>query len=91
MPNRLGLAYVAGKLIVGSDLTVKAIQTDKAKLVILASDASDNTTKKIMDKTKYYGITCVNTFDSKTISKAIGKNNIKVVAITEEGFAKMYK
>lgn len=91
MANRLGLAFVAGKLIIGTDLTVKAIQEGKVKIVILANDASNNTIKKINDKSKYYNVAVNNKFNSKQISNAIGKSNIKVVAITDEGFMKMYK
>jgi len=45
MPNRLGLAQVAGKVKSGTDFTVEAIRNKQAKLVFLASDASDNNEK----------------------------------------------
>lgn len=91
MPNRLGLAYVARKLQVGTPLTVDAIRKKEVELVILAHDASENTIKKITDKAKYYNIDVNMDFDSKTISQAIGKRNIMVIAILDKGFAKMYK
>ena len=43
----LGLATRARKTISGEELVVKEIRSKKAKLVLLASDASQNTAKKI--------------------------------------------
>lgn len=42
----LGLANRARKVISGEELTVKEIRSGRAKLVLLAEDASENTTKK---------------------------------------------
>lgn len=46
MPNRLGLAFVAKKLVIGTAFSIKAIQKEEAKLVLLANDASIATIKK---------------------------------------------
>lgn len=43
----LGLANRARKIISGEELAVKEIRNGKAKLVLLAADASTNTTKKL--------------------------------------------
>lgn len=91
MPNRLGLAKKASKLTVGTDQVIKAIQSGKAKLVFLASDAAFNTTKKIIDKCHFYQVEVLTMFDSNTLSKAIGRSNIKCVAILDEGFRDMFK
>lgn len=91
MPNRLGLMLRAGKLRVGMDMTIKSIQSGDAKLVLLASDASENTKKKVHDKCGYYNIEFTEAFDTVTISKAIGRRNIKALAIIDEGFAAYYK
>lgn len=42
----LGLANRARKLISGEELVVREVRKQKAKLVLLASDASENTKKK---------------------------------------------
>ena len=53
----LGLCKKAGKLIVGTDLTVKAIREQKGVyLVLLARDASDNTVKRITDCCTHYEV-----------------------------------
>ncbi len=91
MPNRLGLAYVARKLVTGTEFSIKAIQSQEAKLVLIASDASQATIKKITDKATFYNIPVNLNYDTKTLSQPIGKENIKVICILDEGFANMYK
>lgn len=91
MPNRLGLAYVAKKLVVGTEFSLKAIQKQEVKLVLIANDASLGTIKKVTDKANYYNIPISLKFDTETISQPIGKKNIKVICIIDEGFANMYK
>lgn len=91
MPNRLGLAFVARKLKIGTPQVIQAIQRKEAKVVLLASDASESTKKKITDKAKHYNIDVNMSFDTSTISKPIGRSNIKVIAIMDDGFANMYK
>lgn len=91
MPNRLGLAYIAKKAVVGTDFVIEAIRSKKAKLVFLASDAAPNTKKKVLDKAKFYEIEVLEMFDGATLSKAVGKNNIKAIALIDQGFSNMFK
>lgn len=85
--NLIGLAKRAGKLITGEELTVKAIQADRAQLVFLASDASKNLNKKIADKARTYDVHVIQIFSENELSRAIGANR-KVVAVVDDGFAK---
>lgn len=87
--NNLGLAYRARKLTYGTTNVIKSIRDGNAKLIIIASDASDNTKKKITDKCKYYNIPFKIEFLSIEISNAIGKSNIMVVSILDSGFKEM--
>ncbi|MDY0210144.1 MAG: ribosomal L7Ae/L30e/S12e/Gadd45 family protein [Acholeplasma sp.] len=91
MPNRIGLAFVAGKVKAGTDMAIEAIRNKSAKLVFLASDASENTRKKVKDKALFYGVEVLELFDTKTLSKAVGKTNIKALAILDQGFSNMFK
>ena len=50
--NLIGLAMRAGKLITGEELTIAEIRKQKAKLVFVATDASENTRKKISKRTQ---------------------------------------
>lgn len=85
--NFLGLAMRAGKLVTGEEQAVKEIRNGRAKLVLVASDAGKNTHKKIMDKSAYYEVPCLDPFTSDELSQAIGKPRM-VVAIMDLGFAK---
>lgn len=61
--STLGLCARAGGLIYGTDLVCEAlrrgIRNKTPLMVIVASDASANTRKKINDKCKYYGVRAV--------------------------------
>lgn len=91
MPNRLGLAMAAGKIKAGTDFTVEAIRQKQAKLVFLASDASANTKKRVLDKAAFYEVPVLELFDTQTLSKAVGRLNIKALAVVDQGFANMFK
>jgi ribosomal protein L7Ae-like RNA K-turn-binding protein len=84
----LGLANRARKLISGEELVVKEIRSGKAKLVILANDASHNTEKKISDKCTYYQIPLKRVENRSLLGQAIGKEARVTVAVLDEGFAR---
>lgn len=91
MIKHLGLAYKAQKVKLGSDLAIVSMQTSQAKLILLACDASDRTKKTLRDKTSYYGIELIDTYSTEELSKTLGRTNIKVVTITDEGFKRLIK
>ncbi|MFP5111285.1 YlxQ family RNA-binding protein [Bacillaceae bacterium C204] len=84
----LGLANRARKIISGEELTVKQIQSGKARLILLSADASENTTKKITDKCNSYQIPYKLVENRHLLGQAIGKEARVVVAVLDEGFAK---
>jgi len=89
--NILGLANAARKLVSGETL-LKSIKNKKTKLVLIASDASNNTKKKLTDKCHYYDIQYyIIDEESDVLSKAIGKENRVAVGIIDQGFAKKIK
>lgn len=87
--SRLGLATRAGKLISGEEVVLKAVRSGEAKLVILAGDASDNTTKKIKDKCNSYSVPLVIGFTRFDLGSAVGKPERVLFAVTDKGFADM--
>lgn len=87
--NIIGLAYRAGKVIVGTDNVIKFMRNKKISLVLLANDASENTIKKITDKTTFYQMNIITKYNSETLSQAIGKSNVKVIAVADNGFSKL--
>jgi ribosomal protein L7Ae-like RNA K-turn-binding protein len=86
--NLLGLAARARKVISGEELVVKEIRSGKAKLVLLASDASANTAKKIQDKCTHYNVEFHVLGDRYDLGHATGKEARVSLAITDSGFAK---
>ena len=84
----LGLANRARKIISGEELSLKEIRSGKAKLVLLSTDASTNTAKKITDKCKSYDVPFRMIENREILGHAIGKEARVVVAILDEGFAK---
>lgn len=83
--NLIGLAQRANKLISGEDLVLKTIRSNQAKLVFIASNASDNARKQFLNKCEYYNIPIVSTFSREQLSRALGKDRT-VCALTDGGF-----
>ncbi|MFT0800787.1 YlxQ family RNA-binding protein [Bacillus swezeyi] len=83
----LGLANRARKVVSGEDLVVKEIRNSRAKLVLLADDASANTEKKVTDKCKHYDVPVRKIADRTLLGRSIGKDSRVVVAVTDQGFA----
>lgn len=83
----LGLANKSGNVVTGEENIVKKIRQGKVKLVIVASDASNNTKKLYRDKCKFYNVNCVEFGTITDISNAIGKINRVAVGICDKGFA----
>ena len=83
----IGMAKKAGKVVSGEFSTEKAIKEKKAKLVIVANDASDNTRKWFTNKTDFYKIPLRFYSDKENLGHWIGCEIRTSVAILDEGFA----
>ena len=83
--NTLGLAYKAKKVVFGDDILDNF---NKVKLLIIASNISDKSRIRFLNKCEYYNVDYIDEFSSEEISKALGKANIKTVGIIDEGFKK---
>lgn len=85
----LGFAARGRKLICGTDLCRDSIRRGNAILTIVASDASENTKKRIMDACKYYeSDMCIAPIKASELSHQIGKvGEIMVISITDIHFA----
>ena len=89
--NLLGIARRAGKLVLGTDSVVKVLPSKKVTIVFVASDASSATYDKLDKKCFFYQVPVVNNFSTEELSKALGVTSIKVVALMDQGFAKVMK
>ncbi len=89
--SNLGLCARARGLVDGTDIVCSQMAEHKIKLVFLASDASDNTKKKIRNKANYYNVEVQESYSSIELSSAIGKENRMVVGISNKSFLKILK
>lgn len=85
--NLLGLAMRAGKVVSGEELALKEVRNKQARIVFVASDASENTKKKVQDKCNFYSVTCSQAFEQWELSQAIGRPRM-VISVVDNGFAK---
>ncbi|CAM3075517.1 YlxQ family RNA-binding protein [Sporolactobacillus spathodeae] len=83
----LGLAKRAGKVVSGEDTVLRSIREQKAKLVLLAEDASDRTKKTITNKCTFYRVPLIQVPDRFALGKAIGQPARVIVAIVDSHFA----
>ena len=79
--SMLGIAAKAGGVASGEFSTEKAVKDGRAWLVIVASDASENTQKHFYEVPMYvYG-------EKETLGHFIGKEFRASLAVTNEGLA----
>lgn len=77
-----------GDVVIGAKRVIETLPKQKHATVFLAKDAGENTKKKILDKTTHYGFECIRDYTSEALSKAVGKKNITVLALTGEDLMK---
>ncbi len=85
----LGFAMRAGRLIIGTESVCRAMAQGTPKLVLISSDASEGTKKKITLKCEFYKIPYILLpFDSERLARAVGKTYAPMgIAVADEGFA----
>ncbi len=83
----IGLAVRARKAAVGADAVLRAIQSNRARLVLMAADVGANMAKKYRDKCAYYQVPLCVAFDKRTLGGACGKAETAAVALLDQGFA----
>ena len=85
--SNLSMAQKAGQVKSGEFAVEKAVKEGSAFLVIVAGDASENTKKKMADKTDYYEVPLYYYSDKESLGRQIGKEYRSMVAVTHPGFA----
>lgn len=83
----LGLAAKAGKVFSGEFSTERAVKDGKAKLVIVAEDASDNTKKLFKNMCTYYRVPIYFLCSKSELGHSIGKEFRASVAVTDGNLA----
>ena len=82
----LGIATKAGKTCSGEEAVESAIKNEKAVLVIVAADASENTKSKFRSMCKYRYIKYAEFGTRELIGPRVGKDSRTVVAVIDKGF-----
>ena len=86
----LGLAQRARSVASGEFQTEEAVRSRKARVVVIAGDASDNTKKHFTDMCTHAGIPYCVLSDKDTLGHAIGKGERSSLAITDANLAKVF-
>lgn len=85
--NLIGLATKAGKTASGEFSTEKAVKSNKAYLVIVSEEASDNTKKMFANMCTYYKVPICYFGEKGELGHAMGKEMRASLAIADQGFA----
>lgn len=83
----LGLAMRAGKIEFGTEACMQAIEKNKIKLIIIATDTAERTKMNFNNICSRKKIHIIEYLNIEEISKAIGKVNKAIVGIKDLNFA----
>lgn len=83
-----GLAKRAGKCVMGTEMCVENIRSEKAKLVVAANDLSANTVKRLKDSCSFHNVEILFLgYDKLELGLKLGKKNgTSCAAILDDGF-----
>ena len=83
----IGLCMAAGGVKTGVDIVLGEVRAHRAKLVLLASDASERTKKQVRDKCTYYNIPLFSGgYTGDDIARMLGKqSSCAAVALIGKG------
>ena len=86
----LGLAMKAGKVVIGTEQAITYLQKGKIKLMLVSSNASDGTKKKMLHKCEFYKTRIEELgIDTDELGRLLGKTYAPaVVGITDENFSR---
>ena len=84
----LGLARKAGRIEVGEEPAGAACRARKAKLLILAADAAENSVRRAEHFAEAGNTVCVRTpYTKAQLGGALGRESCAMAALTDAGFA----
>ena len=88
IPSLLGLALRAGRLAVGEEPVGTACRCHKGYLLLLASDAADNTIRRALHFSQAGKIICLTLpLTKEELGSGLGRTSCAMVAVTDVGFA----
>lgn len=86
--SMVGLATRAGQTVAGEFSVEKAVKGNKAKLVIVSEEASDNTKKLFRNKCAYYKVPIFVYGSKAELGTATGNQERASIAVLDPGFSK---
>lgn len=85
--STLGLCKQARLLVEGESMCEKALQSNNAKLIIVAENASENTKKKFTNKSNYYRVPIIFFSTKEELGRSLGAEIRATVVIMDENFS----
>ena len=85
--NYMALARKAGRIELGEEPVGAAARAQHARLVIVASDASDNTKKKFRNSCEFYSVSLIEYSHKAELGRYTGREFAVVLAVTNQGIA----
>ncbi|MFQ5709311.1 MAG: L7Ae/L30e/S12e/Gadd45 family ribosomal protein [bacterium] len=86
--NLLGFARKAGKLCLGTRATLSAVQKGKVRLVIVASDVSENTESKVRQEALANKTPIICVSSKSELGRRLGREALGVLGVQDATFAK---
>ena len=86
--NFLGLAKRSGNILEGYSKCNEERNRKKLYLFIISKDASDSSKKKFINHCKEKKISYIEDFSKEELGEAIGRPEVKILAILDENMAK---
>lgn len=86
--SMLGIAQKAGGVVSGEFSVEKAVKSGRARLVIVAEDASGNTKKSFADMTDFYHVPMYLYARKESLGHALGKEYRASLAVVDAGLAR---
>ena len=84
----ISLGMRAGAYTPGSDMTQRAARAGKIKLILLSSDASDNTKKLVYNAANTKNIEVIEHYTMDVLGAACGKPQLSVIGVKNEKIAR---
>ena len=90
---RLGIGRKAGKMLIGTDNVCDGVRDGKVLLILISSDASENTVKRATNCAKYYNTEfgILDGITTDELGRALGKSAAACVGITDENIVRLVK
>ncbi len=85
--NLISLATKAGKVKTGEFLTTKTLQEGYGWLVVIATDTSEKSTRRLQGISENYECKAIVYGTKADLGKYTGKTEKSVICITDKGFA----